>query len=149
MPDTIRERVLDAFKTKLDGITGVTGLTVERNRDVRVQEFPMLIMIDGGQQANLDNTGFTRYDMNIEVEGHVTASTPGGLGDAVNALYGKTVEAVMADVTLGSLSLDIVEVSMEVEIDRGEGRKPYAAFLVTFQVTYFTEQGDPFTLGPA
>ncbi len=147
MPDPIREQVLAAFKTKLAAITGVSGLTVHRNRDTEVVQFPALNVLDGNQTADDGVTGYTRYEMEVAVEGWVK-STTALLGSDLNQLYAKTVQQAVSDRTLGGLCVDVLEVDTAVDLNRAEGQAPSAAFLTTFQIIFMTKQGDPFTLAP-
>jgi hypothetical protein len=145
MSDTVRERVLAAFAAK---VALVSGVTVERNRDYNVTAFPALVVLDGGQQAEDDNTGYTRYTMTVDVEGYVGAGSL-NVGNRLNELYGKMLACVMADRTLGGLAIDISEQELDISINREEGQARTGAFLATFSVEYFTAQGNPYVPGPA
>jgi hypothetical protein len=145
---SIREQILVAFKGKLDAITGISGLTVERNRADPVQEFPALVMHDGGHEVTTENTGMTGYEMTVTVEGFVASASQAATGTDMNALYAKTVQAVLSDCTLGDLAVDINEQSMEVALNDLIGNAPCSAFNLIFSVQFYTKQGDPFSLAP-
>ena len=147
MTQTIRERILAAFTTKLENITTVIDLNVERNRTTEVTKYPTLIVIDGNQSTDNSNTSFTTYQLQVSVEGYVQDDAD-KVGSAVNTLYGETVKAILADITLGNLCFDIQEEDMVVDLDRGEGHAPQMAFLLQFSVSYMTKQNDPYTLAP-
>lgn len=145
MTDTIRERIIAALETKYSQISTIAGLIVERNRDTPVQEFPTLVIIDGQQSPSYDDTGITRYDMEVFVEGYVRAAS-NDLGTANNALYGAVLKKTMEDITLGGLCFDIRERDMLPDINRNEGEKPEAGFSLLLSVSYLTKEGDPFSL---
>lgn len=145
---SIREQVLAAFQAKLAAITGIDGLTVERNRASPVQEFPKLIMRDGGHEVTEENTGMMGYRMTVDVEGFVAHSSDSGTGPAVNALYATVLQAVLADRTLGDLAADITETSMDINLDSEDGHSPHAAFNSSFVIIFYTTPGDPYSLAP-
>ena len=149
MADTVRERVLAAFKTTLEGLT-VFGLSVERNRDTQVTEFPALVMRDGEPQPDdTFATYVTRYVMPVEVEGYVRTDEDGKtVEQKIDQLYGLVVQALLADPTLGGLAVDVAEQPTAVQRDTAEGHPDCGAFLTTFLVEFWTRQGDPYTVGP-
>ena len=145
---SIREQILSAFLTKLSAITGIAGLTVERNRAAAVQEFPKLVMRDGGHEVTEENTGMMHYRMMVDEEGYVLSSADSNLGADINALYSATLTAALADRTLGDLAGDLTETSMDIELDRLEGNAPCAAFNLGFAIDFYTTPGNPTSLAP-
>lgn len=145
----VREQVLQAFLQAITAVSqAITPLMVARNRDTEVQKYPALIQVDGPQHATEENSGFTRYDMQVMVQGFVQAQDATTISAAYNELYGQTVKAALADRTLGGLCTDITEISMDLLIDRTPGRPPVTAFEVTFVVNYSTAFADPYTTAP-
>ena len=145
---SIREQVLEAFKNTLSSISGIDRLTVERNRVAPVQDFPKLVMRDGGQEVTEENTGMMGYRMTVDVEGYVAYDKNSNPGTDINSLYGAVVEGVLADRTLGGLAFDITETGLDLALDNMPGNAAYAAFNVTFTVDYYTTPGDPYSLAP-
>lgn len=151
MPTSIREQCLANFTLVFSGATGIgqafAGVHVERNRDKEVSTYPSLIVIDGSQTTNNDNSGLTFHTLAVSVEGYVQSATAATLGDDANDLYARIVKAAVADYTLSGVAVDVRESDMHFEVDR-EGSKRTAAFSVQFEIDYMTKTGDPYTLGP-
>lgn len=146
MPTAVREQILAAAATRLATLTGVA---VERNRTAAVGAFPALVLRDGGMTPDDQTLGLTRYRLRFQVEGWVEAATDALLGPALSDLQARVVAALLADVTLGGLAVDLAEgETADPEIDRGEGRRPLAAFATDFTVEFFTREGDPYQPGP-
>lgn len=137
---TIRERCLAAFAAALGA---VPGITIERNRTARVNRFPSIIVIDGGQTPNTASTQATFYTLRVSVEAWITAAFDAGLGPAISATYGRILAAALADPTLGGVAVDVREGEMsDPEIDREEGIGPTAAFAIGFEIDFLTAEGD-------
>jgi len=146
MPTSIREQILAAFLVRLQTIGNVT---VERNRVEPVEEFPSLLMMDGGQSVTEENAGVKLHSLRVELEGYVSAATSAELGPALSDLHGQTVLALMADRTLGDLAIDLREGEFrDPEIDRTQGHRPFAAFSLAFEIDYFTDPSDPYQPAP-
>lgn len=151
MTDSVRERVLAAMLTALEGITSVYGLDghVHRNLEAEVEHFPTLILVDGDEQADEENfNGFCQCFMTVAVEGHVRleGGSATNIGSAINALYAATEAALLADRTLGGVAVNILKQGCEVDVNRGTGQQPQGAFAATYTVQYFHRSGDPTTL---
>lgn len=147
MTDCIREQVMAAAKTVLDGITGITGLKVYRNRDAAVSARTALVLYEGNQQADHELPNQIRYTMTLNLEGIVKPASD-NLGSEINNLYAKAIQALVADYTLGGLTVDVKEISTDFEVLQQEGMQPAATFLSRIEVMYFTRDNDPFTIGP-
>lgn len=145
MTAPVREQVLAAFFTALQGLAGVT-VERNRNREVAPEMMPALVMLDGGQRRQ-DETGLARYAMQVDVEGYVLAASDSGLGPALNDLYARTVAAALADSTLGGVAVDVREGELDVLIVREAGR-PAAGFNLTFEIEFFAAPSDPFAPAP-
>lgn len=145
MTDSVREQILAAAKTLLDGIA---GWTFSRNRTARVVAYPSGVLVDGGQRADDQTLGLTRYSMDFTVEGYVQAATDDEIGPAVSAGIALIVAALMGDPQLGGLAVDLHEGETSVEFDRGEGKAPIGQFAIGFTVEFFTREADPLTAGP-
>ncbi len=146
MPTSIREQILAAFLVRLQTIGNVT---VERNRVEPVEEFPSLLMMDGGQSVTEENAGVKLHSLRVELEGYVSAATSAELGPALSDLHGQTVLALMADRTLGDLAIDVREGELrDPEIDRTQGHRPFAAFSLAFEIDYFADPNNPYEPAP-
>jgi hypothetical protein len=151
MSTSIREQILTAFTTVIstDLPIAIPGTDVERNRSRPVPKTSdaFVILYDGAQFIVSDETCATRYTMDVDAEGYVKAATDALIGPAINNLYGELTKAALADHTLGGLAIDVRESNLQDVYIDDESQKPSAAFAVTFNITYSTAGGDPFTLG--
>ena len=146
MPTPVREDVLAAVKTALDGVAGATAY---RNQylPLKQAELPALVLFDGDEFSDADSTGVTIHTMTIDVEITATGAT---IGTTLNDLYAKTVVALTADVTLGGFSFDVRETGMELtEIDDSRASTLVAIATVSFEIDYLTAENDPYTIGAA
>lgn len=155
MAFSVREQVLAALVTLLEGLEGADGiynLRVERNRDAPVTHYPTLVVYDSDQSAETDTHGYTRYLMQVEIEGYVKIEADEGdtnVGTKMNAMYAKLVETLNSDRTLGGKCVDVNELDTEFVPNMGEGQAPAGGFRLALAVEYWTAEGDPFTSGPA
>ena len=151
---SVREQILAAIATRLGTVSGVVAVVRNRRNDLNIEEFPGLVVLDGGHQAADDeNAGFTRYILTVQVEGYVGAVNSvqlaeADLGPAISALYASSLAVLMADRTLGGLAVDLHEGALDVAIDREDGHPPAGGFMLEIIVDYFTKTADPFTVGP-
>lgn len=141
------ERVLQAAQSKLDAIA-IEGLVVERNRSEAVDCFPALVLHDGNQVANEEQTVFVMRVRTIEVEGFIRVTDKANLGPELNALYAETVKALTSDVSLNGTAVDVAEVELLVVMDPQSDTLHQGQFSLKFDVTYTTKQGDPYTIAP-
>jgi len=151
MATSVREQILAAFASTVGTALpiAIPGAGVERNRSRPVPKASnaFVILYDGPQFIVSDETCSTRYTLDVEAEGYAKASTDALLGPAINNLYGELVKAALADHTLGGLSVDVRESNLQDVYIDDEAQKPSGAFALTFNITYSTAGGDPFTLG--
>lgn len=148
MAETIRELILDALESDLR--TTLTGVIVERNRDTEVERFPSVILMDGPHFLTTDNHFIDDVEMEVAVELYVQGSAGGpNLGTLLNDLYGRVVEAMLADRQINALAIDIEEVGMDQpEPVRAQGQGPAMGSTVDFTVRYHRAVGDPFNVAP-
>lgn len=142
MADPVLERVVAHFKTAL---AGITGLTVERNRDEDVTRFPTAIVFDGDLQSQEINTGRVEHRLDLDVEIWAQAASGAALGTAINDLFARVVVAAIADRTRGGIAVDTTEQGRTFRIDRGEGGKAVGLAVVAFRIDFATADGDPYT----
>ncbi len=147
MTTSIREQIMQAFEEKLSLISGVSGLTVSRNRSAAIVSYPSLVLYDGGESHNNGNSGATMVSMRVPVTGLVNAANDTALGPALNELYAKTVQAALSDVSLGGLAVDISLIDAETDLQL-DVSKPSAAFMAEFEIQYWIAPGDPYSTAP-
>lgn len=143
---TVREKVLAAFKAKLDLISDVT---VYRNRDVEISsdKMPAINMIDGGHGGQYDSTAIQRIDLPVTIECYTKAETDELLGPAISELYGQVTLQVMSDITLGGLAQEVAPGDQPMSdpvIAREKNTPPHAAFELNFVITFFVNPLNPY-----
>ncbi|UAK24349.1 hypothetical protein [Sphingomonas nostoxanthinifaciens] len=136
----LREQIFALIEERLGGIAGVSE--VERMPSSDPVSFPALHIFDGGQAPDWDETGVTRYDMTVVVEGFLEASGGAEAHKALNALYVDVVTSLMTEPPLDGLAETIDEGGFRPAV------APLASvrrlgFSLTFQITFPTERGDP------
>jgi hypothetical protein len=146
MPDlSKREQVMAALTARLTAL--LPDVTVQRNRRSvpDADEAPLLIVYDG--QHTADNTmsaGETAYEMQAVVDATVTAAIDDDLGPTANALYLRTVVAIMADPTLGGVVTDTTEASFETRVVTAEeSQAPLMLSSLALTISFHTAYGNP------
>lgn len=142
----IREQALVAVRTALE--TGLVGVTVHRNRTARISVRPSANLLDGGMTPNDETLGFTRYALRFAVQGYIETADDELLGPAMSELQAAIVTALLGNVTLGGVVVDVHEGETTVEVDRAEGRLPGGVIETEFTVDFFTAEGNPRLAGP-
>jgi hypothetical protein len=148
MTDSIRERIVRDVVTAVEGITGYSGLTVERNRPEPATKFPALVVVEGAQTSDDGMFGITDVRLLLDVEGYVAGADAVAANTSASTLMAEVVRAVLADETRGGLAVDTRETGTDLTIDRGEGRRPLVQFTVSFEIRFFHRPGDPFATAP-
>src|SRR4051812_11788360 len=100
MTDTIKERCCKALLAKFAAISAITGLTVVRNRDTRVERFPTLVQYDkGAQDDRVEWMGPAAEwrRLAVAVDCFVTGATETARDAAFDALYLEAVKAATSD----------------------------------------------------
>ncbi len=146
---TVREQVLAAVHSRLDGITG--GVTVFRNRDIPLtaDQLPAVVLLDGTHALVERGIGMDWYRLSASIRGYVKASDPDGLGTAANALFGLICAAVGTDLTLGGVAVDVEVGEMaDFAVSADDPEMPNAAFELPLFIDFWTKPSDPGTLGP-
>ena len=95
------------------------------------------------------STDGTRVTEEVTVEGSVAgaaADTDADVSDQLDDLYAATVVALMADHTLGGLTIDVRQASLDVDYTDDEGTQPVGTFALGLEVDYETRAGDPYQL---
>jgi hypothetical protein len=149
MATTIRELCLAAIFTALTGITGVKAF---RNRSsiIDPEELPAVVLYDPSMNTDISNEfgSFRIVTMTVDVEAHVTAADDGALGAALNDLYGKVVNALQADASLGGNAIDCREMGIaQADPSKDDGADPRMGAVIQFEVQYQTDARDPTSFG--
>jgi hypothetical protein len=151
VPTSVRENVLANFFTALQQVpVQLPGTKVLRNYDVEVQEFPAVVLFDGGHVKLPDVSGVDRHDpLRLDVECYVIAATHDGLAAQIDGLYTTVLAAVLADPKRGGLAVDTRETEMsDPVIERVEGQGATAGFVLSFEIEFWTRTNDPTIQAP-
>lgn len=146
MPTTKRETIILAALATLEGISGVSGLSVHRNRSDAVEDFPTLVLRDLGTSINREMIGFDLVTVSIDVELYVRpASSSINVGSAINELYGVVKAALLADPTLGGVAHEVREGRMTPpDFDFSDAASVQAAAVVGFELDFYATRDNPF-----
>lgn len=135
MPTTKRELAIAAALAKLEAIVGIAGLSVERNRRDAVEDFPAIVLRDGGHQVNRETMAYDLTTLQVEVELYVRASAAQDYGTLLNELYGAAKDAMLADQTLAGTVQEVRETGMsEPDVDTTDSSTVNAAASVGFEI---------------
>jgi hypothetical protein len=148
MPTSRIETAIAAVETALGTVSAIVGLTVERARDHAVTpgEAPILMVYADGDRTERERVvGLGIWSAPVRVEGVVKASTIAGLGPALNDLYGRALEALEADRTLGGAAVRFRETNLSTAVDRERGHRPMMTFDLALEVDVDAAEGDPFS----
>ncbi len=138
---SIREQALAAIAIKLDAIAAY-GFKRNPDRPIEAADVPIIVQLDGASRmAPVQFTGSSRYLGKVAIEIYVKA-TP--LGPTVNAGAREVVKALLADITLGGVVVDLREVSAgATEILSEQGSGSFALAAIAFEFDYWTAETDP------
>jgi hypothetical protein len=142
------ERVLQAVEARLAAIITVPGLDTDRNRQDPVEKDRMLVLQDGDQEHDEDQTIFVQSFRTIAIEGFVKVDAKADLGPALNVLWAEMVKALTGDVTLGGLAGDIKLGEYISNMAPTDDHRWTAEFSQKFTIHFTTAQGDPYSLAP-
>jgi hypothetical protein len=144
MPDTIRERCVQALIARLEAITGFPGLSVLRQPDQEIESYPALALFEGDQTEDDSFSQVIMKDLEIKLEAWVeTASTT--LARQTLEQIGAAIEQSFdADPTLGGLAFDLVRSGEQTEM-AADGSRAIGTALISYVLRYQTRRGDPFT----
>lgn len=150
MAEPICEQIAAAVFARLQAIDSdhFANLYVYRNHDAAHVEYPALVLFDGDMTPSSENSGFTNYDMLLRVDGLLNPADTSEIGRDINRLYAETLAALLEDTTLNGLAIDIIEGPRDVQIGRGEGQGPFGFFSLQFTVKFWTQEDDPYQVGP-
>lgn len=142
-----REQILAAVETALSGITGITDLTVDRDRvDMPADdELPILTIYEGAEQPADDFTGERGYVLGIDIEGQIAGATRVEAVQNGATLRAKVDQAMLADL-LGGLARDVRVAEEEAPPRLDLAAVPHAyGFVRSYAIEFATREDDPFT----
>jgi hypothetical protein len=89
----------------MDALRQIRLVTVERNRraDITADDAPLLVVMDGAHTAQLTDFMDTAYEMQLAIDGAISAEQDADLGPNLNALYAATISSVR----MGSVSASL------------------------------------------
>lgn len=139
--ELVMQRVMDAMSR----VPIVSSVERNRRSAPEAEDCPLLIVFDGGHTAELADTLDTAYEMQVGIDGAVTADTDEGLGPAANELYACVIEEIMRDPTLGGATTQIREDGLEFRLSIvQESEVPLASFSLNVTAEFRTDDGQPF-----
>ncbi len=143
MPTSRHETAIAAAVTALEGITAITGLSVERTRDRAVTraECPLLAVHSAAREHRTRVAGLVVWVVPVTIEGWVKAAADSDLGPAANDLYGRAIAALEADKTLGGAAFDLRERKLTTALDAEPGHAPAMAFELSVDIMVETAEG--------
>ncbi len=153
--EPVRTQISKALKAAADGMAPqviTDSVAVYRNRrrppDANAVRVWINIITGDFDADDTVSSDATRYTEDITVEGSVAAADDETAADERDDLYAATVVALMADHTLGGLTIDVRQVVMVSDVADSEGSEPVATFALSLEVDYETRAGDPYTPAP-
>lgn len=147
---SVRESILAAAKTALEGAGGPTGLTVHRRRTrpINLDNLPAIVVYvlrENVQVIDQDDPAERVMTLRAECRQKGASTTPTVAGDDPDTLLDPlltwAVSTLLTDSTLEALVLDIEERQTLWEAE--ELDQVYAAAAVDFEITYLTAATDP------
>jgi hypothetical protein len=152
MPTARRELVLAAISAALATITGVAGVTVERNRaapvdgDKDLDGGPMLVLSDGDQVVADELAAFKLYRATPSIDAYVRGADAGAASVTLEALYAEVVTVLETDAALAALVLRVRAGEMEPGLDLEAGHRAVVGFGIRPSIEYETERADPYAV---
>jgi hypothetical protein len=150
MTDSIREQVLAAFFTAINGDAAFRSVDVERNRGIPVPagKTQYVVVYDGGEPQAIASSGISTITMTPAVELYQRGATRAAATTALNNLAADAIKAALADYSLGGLSIDVRYGGMSDPIPSAEDNRYLMTAEIIFQIDYQTDDIDPYTAAP-
>jgi hypothetical protein len=145
MPAAKRELVIAAALAKLQAISGIAGLVVERNRRDAVEDFPSLVWRDGGHSVNAEAIAYDLTTIEVDVEIRVRAAPGSDHGTLINEIYAAAKAALLADQSLAGTAHEVRETGMsQPDVDVGDSAEVYAVAVVGFEIDFWSTRNSPY-----
>lgn len=150
MPLDCHEQIVLAVIERLETITAIADLTVDRDRGVdempTSDELPLLVVYDSDTQPQDDMTGERGYTRTIDIIGYAAGDDRAAAAAAVSALRGEVDRVLFADVTLGGKSRDLQLLAEPSPDVLGlAAATPHKSFVRAVAADYATLEDDPYT----
>lgn len=147
----IREQILQALQTKLEGITPANGFVKDAtgrvHRAVRShapESLPVLVMWDGQETSEPHSGGAVQKTLPITVEVLLPVADSDNASVPLNEWLPEVEKALTSgDTTLTGLADRTVYQGAQPEYPQEQS--DVASVLIVFQVIYYTVKGDPYT----
>lgn len=145
---TIRNQILDAIVSRLNGAGKPAALTVARFPVSNIEEasLPHVAVVPGRESVDRPSDKMRAYPvrerrLTVRVECRAKASgISQGPDEALDPLVAWTTKALLADATLGSLALECEESEISWQGDESDHR--FGLAIVSFVVRYKTNSQD-------
>lgn len=145
MPTSKRELALAAALTKLQTITGIPGLVVERNRRDSVEDFPSLVLRDGGHAINAEAMGYDLMTIEVDLEIRVAAAPAQNYGTVINEIAAAAKVALLTDQSLSGTASEVRETGMsEPTLDLTDSSVVHAAAVVGYEIDVWSATDSPY-----
>ena len=148
MPDTIRQQIMDALKTRLKTITTTNGYQTDLGKNVfewrssalNSGELPAAIYRDTACETE-EQISAHQHNLSIEVE--VIAASGAGTAVEVRQLIADVAKAVGSDITFGGLATNTIPLGDESASEQDE--KKIGGALIHFAVSFRTKEWDHYS----
>lgn len=142
----VRKQIRSYFETQLTGLAS-TGSNVYESRIYPLVQakLPALIVYtttESSQEAAFGAQVVQHRVLTVTVEGYVRALA--NFDDSLDQIATEVEEAILDDRTLGGLANNTVLTSTDSQYS-GEGEQPVGTIVLSFEVTYRTQSGQPET----
>lgn len=144
---TIRNQILDAIASKLNGAEKPAGLTVERFPVYNLEErsLPHVCVRPGREDVNRPSDKLRAYPvreriLSVRIECRVQVGLNESPDEALDPFVAWVTKALSEDPTFGKLATSTEEVGIEWESDEMDSR--FGLATITFSVNYTTNASD-------
>ncbi len=140
----VRKQIRDAVVTRVTSLT-TTGANVYRSRfyPIAAPKLPGLLVYtlnEGVETTTITKPRTKMRSLDVVIEGYAIANS--NLDNTLDQISLEVEEAMATDTTFGGLAKDSTLVSVEVEMNAGEGEQVSGYVRLTFTVVYATSETD-------
>jgi hypothetical protein len=140
MPDAIRQQIVDAVKTRLGTVAGITSVHEWLTRPLEVAELPAAVVRDLASEPSPDLCWpKEERDLTVEIELYAAGATSPA---AMRGLLADVTVAIGTDRQWGGLAETTTHPADEMNVDEAE-RKIVGA-VMTMTIVYKTGSFDPY-----
>lgn len=142
----VRKQIRSYFETQLTGLASIGSNIFESRIYPLVQaKLPALIVYTSSEdveEVSFSSSVSQERKLTVTVEGYVRALA--NFDDSLDQIAVEVEEAILDDRTLGGLSKDCQLTGISTQFS-GEGEQPVGTIVLSFEVTYRTQSGQPET----